>query len=156
MSSSADDTRTITVALPGWLKRLRPAIEQLGALYDRYGSVPAAVFGLIALYIASAVLSIGQFAVNVVLAVFDPIVQALGITELLIDLGVQTVTTDLVGALVGFRSGIADVAAAAGPLAPVIVVGVAAASLYVVYRVSIALLGELPLGSSLVDLLGLR
>lgn len=141
------------VLLPGeWLA----PIKELVALYEKYGSVPRAIFGLISLYIADSVLSLGSFAVGVVLSVWDFVTRSIDSARLLL--------VGLFGGVGGTLLGVAELVvdevavavASLGPFGPPLAVATGALTLYATYRLLIALLGELPGGSSVVDLLGVR
>jgi len=136
----------------GWLETL----AELAAIREEYGSIPAAIFALISLYILNGIFSIFSAIVGAVLTVFDVLTGALATAQMLLVGAFQRAGIDILGLLLDLERQIADVVASAGPLGPPLAVGATAVFLYVLYRLSVALLGELPGGSTLVDLLGLR
>jgi len=132
------------------------ALAQLVALIRRYGSLPEAVFGLISLYILQGIFDVVSIVVGSILYVFDLVVGSIDAARLLLLEAFGAVGADVLGTLVAFQREIATVIESAGPAGPPIAVGATAVLLYVGYRVAVALLGEIPGGSSLVDILGLR
>jgi hypothetical protein len=151
--SASDSGGGDLVALPSAL--LAP-LRELAALYQRYGSVPRAIFALISLYILNGLFSIINVVAGSVLFVFDLIVGSLRTAQALLVGAFGAVGVDILGALLGVQQAVSGVVVAAGPLGPPLAVAAASLMLYVLYRLAVALLGELPGGSTLVDLLGLR
>jgi uncharacterized membrane protein len=131
-------------------------VGQLAALTKEYGSVPRAIFALISIYILNGIFSIFSVIVGAVLFVFDVFVGALDTARVLLVGGFAAVGVDLLGVLVSIQEQISAVVASAGPAGPPLAVGAASIMIYVGYRLGVALLGELPVGSTIVDLLGLR
>jgi hypothetical protein len=132
------------------------AIGQLVALVQEYGSLPRALFALISLYILNGIFSVIDVVAGSVLFVFDLVVGSLSAAQSLLVGAFGAVGVDVLAALLGLQRALGDVVAGAGPAGPAIAVGATAIMLYVGYRLAVALLGELPVGSMVVDLLGLR
>lgn len=132
------------------------AVKQLVALIREYGSLPRAIFGLISLYLLNGILDVVGIVVGSILFAFDLVVASLATAQGLLIRAFGAVGIDVLGALVGLQRAIGGVVEAAGPAGPPLAVAFGAVSLYVLWRIGIALLGELPGGSSIVDLLGLR
>jgi len=141
------------VAIP---KALLEPLKQLAALADRYGSVPRAIVGLISLYIVNGVLSIGSYIIGSFVALNDSVTASIRLAQNLLIGSLGAVGVDILYVGRSIQLQIATAIQGAGPLGPPIAVGIGALILYAMYRVVILALGELPLGSSLVDLLGLR
>jgi len=132
------------------------AIGQLVALVREYGSLPRAIFGLISLYILGGILTGVRIVTGSILYVFDLVVGALQVAQSLLIGAFAAVGLDVLGLLGDLGGELGRVVAEAGPLGPPIAVGAAAVGLFAMYRVGVALVGELPLGSSIVDILRLR
>lgn len=142
--------------LPKWLRALRIPLQQLGALYNQYGSVPAAIFGLISLYILNGIIDVVGFVAGAFLAAFD-ILVGLTVAARRALVGVfGPIGVDLLGVGSELQRVLLDVVARSGPFAPIVAGIVAVVILYGLYRLGVALLGEVPGGSTLVDLLRLR
>jgi hypothetical protein len=131
-------------------------IGQLVGLVRSYGSLPRAIFALISLYLLNGIFSIFGVVAGSVLYVFDLIVGSLQVAQSLLIGAFGAVGVDLLGVFVALEGEIAGVVASAGPAGPVIAVGSTAVILFVGYRLAVSVLGELPVGSTIVDLLGLR
>jgi hypothetical protein len=140
VAASEDDigddggSTVITVELPGWLQQLRTPLQQLGALYERFGSVPGAIFGLISLYLLNGVISILDVVAGSVLFAFDLIVAALQFVQNFLVSGFGAVGIDILGVLIDLQVQVAGVVDGAGPAGPIVAVGIAAAGTYVSYR----------------------
>lgn len=132
------------------------AIGQLVSLVTEYGSLPRAVFALITLYILNGIFSVIDVLAGSVLFVFDVVVGSLQTAQALLVGAFGAVGVDILGALFGVQQALSGVVAGAGPLGPPLAVAAASLMLYGLYRLTVALLGELPGGSTLVDLLGVR
>jgi hypothetical protein len=134
------------------------AIGQLVGLVTEYGSLPRAVFALITLYILNGLFAIVDVIAGSVLFGFDLVVGSLQAAQTLLVGAFGAVGIDILGALVGVQQAIAGVVASAGPLAPVLAVGSASLLIYAMYvfgrRLVVGLLGELPGGSTLLELFG--
>jgi hypothetical protein len=98
----------------------------------------------VALYIANAILNVGSFIIETILAGFGFFTASLGIAE-----------NSLVGAIVGFGNGllsllvsgqqsIAAVVTSAGPAAPVVAVAIAGTTIYLLYLAANFILGYIP------------
>jgi len=132
------------------------AAQRLAALISRYGSIPRAIFALISLYLLNGVFSIVNVVAGSVLYVFDLFVGSLGVAQDLLVSAFGAVGVDILGALLGVQQAVSGVVASAGPLGPPLAILAASALLYGLYRLAVALLGEFPGGSTIVDLLRLR
>ncbi|WP_436931676.1 hypothetical protein [Halosimplex halobium] len=152
MPPTDGDGGTIIGIPTAWLAPLR----ELVALYREYGSLPRAVFSLIATYLVSSVFGFGSWIVASVLSVFDMVTLALAWVQVQLSSAFAFVGIDILGALRWVQLELAAGAQAAGPLAPLVTIAIGSIALAVTYRALIALVGELPGGSSLVDFLGLR
>jgi hypothetical protein len=134
------------------------AIGQLVGLVTEYGSLPRAVFALITLYILNGLFAIVDVIAGSVLFGFDLVVGSLQAAQALLVGAFGAVGIDILGALVGVQQAIAGVVASAGPFAPVLAVGSASLLIYGLYvfgrRLAVGLLGELPGGSTLLELFG--
>ena len=132
------------------------ALSQLVGLVSEYGSLPRAVFALVSLYLLNGIFGILGVIVGSVLFVFDLLVASLETVRTLLVSVFGAAGLELLGALLSLERAIAGVVETAGPVGPPIAVGVTAVLLYVLYRVAVALIGEIPGGSTIVDLLRLR
>ena len=132
------------------------ALAELVGLVTRYGSLTRAIVAIISLYILNGVLDVVGIVVGSVLFAFDLIVGSLATAQRLLLGALGAVGIDILAALTSLQREIAGVVEGAGPAGPVIAVAAGAIGLYVLWRVGVALVGELPGGSTLVDLLGLR
>ena len=148
-----DETRVIEVALPDWLQALRPVVGTLIA----FGRNPVGfIITAVATWLVAGALSVGSVLVagadyaGTLLAAAPQSVQAFLASAF------APVAQTLVGLAGQATASIGAVLATAGPAAPVLVAVFAAVVAVVLYRVGVALLGELPGGSSLVDILDFR
>lgn len=114
------------------------------------------VASIITLYILNGLFSIIDVVAGSILFVFDVVVGSLRTAQALLVGAFGAVGVDIFGALVGVQQALSGVVAAAGPLGPPLAVAAASLMLYGLYRLTVALLGELPGGSTIVDLLGVR
>lgn len=138
------------------LQALAPLATVAGFL-ARFGRNPVGfIASVISLYIVNSVLNLGAFAINSVLGVFNAIVGAIRAAQALLTGAFAFVGVDILGIFTSLNAIVAELAASAGPFGPPLIAAFAAVSVYLTYRVAVALLGELPIGSSVVDLLGLR
>jgi len=131
-------------------------IAQLAALYNEYGSLPRAFTAIISSYIVSSVFGLGSYVVDSVLSVFDVITFSLGYVQRQIGRQAGFLGINVLGILRGVQRQIGAVIESLGPAGPPVAITVFALILFAVYRIGVALLGELPVGSSLIDTLGLR
>lgn len=154
--SESDSLAEEAKALIRALGPVADELRQFGALVKQKGGIAPAIFFLISWYILGGIRSLLQVIVGSILSVFDLFVGALMVARLTLVGAFGGVGQEILGAYVTVQTVFAGLLAGAGPFAPVIAVGVAAVSLYVVIRVATVALGELPIGSSIVDLLGLR
>jgi len=134
---------------------LKPLVE-LASLYREYGSIPRVIAAVISLYIVNTILSIGGFAVSILVSAGNIVSGAFVIVRELLVGAFSVVGVNILGIYQWLIGVLAGVVASLGPFGPPLAIGVGAVLVYSAYRVTIVLLGELPLGSSIVDLLGLR
>jgi len=131
-------------------------IREIAALYREYGSIPRAMAAIISTYVVESVFGLGSYVVASVLSVFDYATLSLAWVQTQLGGAFAWVGFDILSALRWVQIQLGTAATAAGPLAPLVAIAIASVTLAVLYRAGIALLGELPGGSSLVDFLGLR
>jgi len=142
-----------SVYLPTWL--LEP-LRELAGLYQEYGSIPRAVVAIISGYIVSSVFGLGAYIVGSILTVFDVVAGSIAWVQYQAGAAFGFTGNSILRALRDVQLAFGDAIASAGPLAPVIAGGLAAIALYGTYRVGVAVAGEFPVASTIVDLLGLR
>jgi hypothetical protein len=130
--------------------------RQFGRLLSFLSNPYGFVASLISVYIVGVVFDVASILIGSVLYAFDIIAGSFGYAQRTLVVGFSTVGIDILGALVGVQQAVSGVVASAGPLGPPLAVAAASLSLYVLYRLGIAALGELPVGSTVVDLLRLR
>lgn len=158
MSGSGSDDGFVEDA-KALIRALGPVADELrafGALARQKGGVAPAIFFLITSYILAGIFNVINVIAGSVLFAFDFLVGALTVAQIMLVGAFGGVGRDILSTAVSVQQAFADVLVGAGPLAPIIAVAVAAGALYLVSRVGVVLLGELPIGSSIVDLLGLR
>lgn len=146
--------------IPDWVKSLRPLAAltsaAIGTLVAFAQNPVEFVFRLINYYVVGGALAVGRFAVGVVLAPFDLLGGALDYLQRALVNAFAVVGIDILGVLVGIQQSIAGVVASAGPAGPLVAVGLAAVSIYLLYRLAIAALEIVPGGSSILTLGGFR
>ena len=163
MSASGDDSGTVETiaeaALPWWLRILKPVATTLASVAQRIreaGSCQQAVLTIVATWVASSVLGFGEYLIGFVFRLFTPVLRAIGLTERGVVAAFAPAGAAILGVFRGLTTVVRDVTGVAGPVAPIIATLLVLGLAYVTYRVAIAVLGEFPGGSTLVDLLGLR
>jgi hypothetical protein len=161
--SASDDSGTVETiaeaALPWWLRILKPVATTLARLAQRIreaGSFQQAVLTIVATWVASSVLGFGEYLIGFVFRLFTPVLRAIGLTERGVVAAFAPAGAAILETFAGLTAAVRDVTGVAGPVAPIIATLLVLGLGYVTYSVAVAALGELPLGSSLVDLLGLR
>lgn len=138
------------------IEALAPLAKVAGVLV-RFGTNPVGfVASIISIYVVNTVLNLGAFGVNVVLAGGDILVGIFDFARVVLIWAFGGVGRDILAGVLIVREAVADVVGSAGPAGPIIAAVVVSVGLYGLYRLAVAGLGELPLGSSIVDLLGLR
>lgn len=148
-----DGPRVIKVVLPNWLQALKPVARVL----IQFGRNPVAfVFSLISLYIANAVLGLFQVATGAVLWIYEGLASIFDMARVFLISGFGSVGIDLLNVVASLGAALNRALFALGPAAPFVVAFVGAAALYGLYRLGIGLLGEVPIGSTVVDVLRLR
>jgi len=141
-------------------KQVAEALANLGDSFwalIRFAQTPFKfVFSIISAYIVATVIGFGQYIVGSVLLVFDTVAGYFRSAAILLVASLQIATDPVLvaGRLITIQ--IARVVVAAGPLGPPIAAALTALLLYGTYRLLIAVAGEFPVGSTLVDFLGLR
>lgn len=135
-------------------------IQEVVALYNEYGSVPRAIAAIISLYIVNAFLNLAGYLVGSIVMVGDIAAGSLdAVRGILGGIG-QVIGFNFLTVASEIQLAIADVVTQLGPLGPPVAIGTGAILLYLAYllivRIGIAVVGELPVGSSIVDILGLR
>ncbi|MFC6757887.1 MULTISPECIES: hypothetical protein [Haloarcula] len=138
------------------VRRLAPLVRFVDTLTEFARNPRRFIFGFISTYLVATALGFGEYLVSSILLVFDTVAGYFRGSAILLVTSLQTVTTPILGAGRVFTNAVATTVMAAGPLGPPIGAALTALLLYATYRLLIAVIGELPLGSSLVDLLGLR
>ena len=131
-------------------------IQQLVALVKEYGSLPRAIGAIISLYIVNSVLNFGTYVVESILLLFSYVTGSLAYVQSTLGVNFAAAGTALLAALWSFQIQIATFVSPYGPATPIVMVGLTAIEALVLWRFIVALAGELPLGSSIVDFLGLR
>ena len=114
------------------------------------------IFRFISEYIVGTAIGLGQYLIGSILLVFNTIASYLQTAAFILVGSFQVVTTPILVAGQRLIAAIATAVVAAGPAGPVIAAALTATLLYSTYRLLIAVAGEIPVGSSIVDLLGLR
>lgn len=138
------------------LETLAP-LATVARVLVRFGRNPVRfVATIISLYIVNGFLNLGAFLVNSVLTAFGIVTGAFDFVRVLLVNAFGSLGINILAVYASGQQALADVIATAGPAAPFLATGFTAVVLYVGYRVGVALLGEVPIGSSIVDLLGLR
>lgn len=156
--SGSDGDRIIRVqaVLPSWAQSLRPLANVVGALVE-FGRNPVGfVMSIISLYVVNAIFGLFGIIVGSVQAAFDVFVFAFDGARVMLIGAASSVGLDIQSAIAGLMMQVADAVEMLGPAAPIVAVGMGSVLVYATYRLTVVLAGELPLGSSIVDLLGLR
>lgn len=150
---SDGSNRTITLELPGWVQALRP----VAATLVQFGKNPVGfVFSIISLYISSLFLDLFGLASGVVLGIFDAFAYVFDLSRAFLLGAGGRVGLEIIGLVTWFGASLNRVLYALGPTAPFLVALVGSLVLYGLFRGTIALLGEIPGGSTLVDFLRIR
>lgn len=147
------------IPLPNWLKGLQPYIGTLKSAartIQRAGSLQNLVKIVIAGWVVSGILTAGEFVASQIMLVFHPLLNALGLTEAAIIEPLRTVGTIILDFMRTITDAVVSVTGVAGPAAPVITLGFATITLYLLYRLTVSILGEVPVLSTVVDFLGVR
>lgn len=147
--------RTI-IKIPEPLQEVMGPLVQFGRLAKEKGGVVPAIFAIITAYILEGIFGVIGVITGSILYAFEIVVGAIEFARDLLVGAFGVVGVDLIGALIDVQREILTVVEGAGPAAPVIAAGAAVVSVLILYRLAVAALGELPIGSSIVDLLGLR
>lgn len=114
------------------------------------------VFEIISTYIVGTILGLGRYLIRSVLTAFGFVTAPLQAFGALLVSSLYTVLAPVTALVQQLTAIIATTVMAAGPLGPPIAAMFAAALAYGLYRIIIAVAGEVPVGSTVVDLLRLR
>ncbi len=151
--SSDGSSRIIKVELPGWLRALKPVVGVL----VRFGKNPVGfVFSIISLYLSSLFLDLFGLVSGTVLGIFDSFAYVFDLARVFLTGTFGVVGIEILGIVTGIGAALNRALYALGPAAPFVVAIVGSLVIYAAYRGTIALLGEIPGGSSIVDILRLR
>ncbi|MBO4248376.1 hypothetical protein IL252_11180 [Halomicrobium sp. IBSBa] len=150
--------RTIVETLGPLVQFLRSNGIQstLGTLFRFLRNPVRFVFSIISFYVLNGILNIVSTVTSAVLGAFDYLVASLTFAQRALGQAFGVAGLNVLSARAALNQIVVTLAASAGPAAPILVIGAGAVTLFLIYRVGIALLGELPVGSSVIDLLGLR
>lgn len=146
-------------ALPYPLPLLRPVIWPLVALgqaIKEAGSWQKAILAFLTTYIVTGALNIGQTIIGFVFQLFNPILMTIGLTQRSVTSAFRPVGDAILGFTMTINDAVREVAGVTGPAAPIVTTLLVVAIAYVTFRVLVALAGEVPGGSTVVDLLRLR
>lgn len=151
--SSDGSSRVIELTLPGWLRALKP----VAAVLVQFGKNPVGfVFSIISLYISSLFIDLFGLVTGVVLGVFDSFAYVFDLARVLLVQAFGFVGIEILGLVAQIGLELRQALFLLGPAAPFLVALVGSLVLYGLYRGTIALLGEVPGGSTLVDFLRIR
>ncbi|PSQ06652.1 hypothetical protein BRC92_00335 [Halobacteriales archaeon QS_4_69_31] len=134
---------------------IRP-IRELVSLYNEYGSVPRAIAGIITTWIVASVLNLGSYVVGSILGVWDLVASSITTARVSVGSSLGGFGLEALQVLALVQNWIATAVAALGPAGPPVAVAIGSVALFLGYRLVIALIGEFPIGSTIVDVLGLR
>jgi len=135
---------------------VREGLGQLAAAIKRYGSLRSAIIGVVVSWTVAQILGFGAYIVNSILLVFDYVTGALVTVQRALNVNFAALGTAILTAIWNVQMQIVNTVNPYGPLAPVVLIGVTAIEALLAWRFIVALAGELPLGSGIVDFLGLR
>lgn len=164
MSDSPDDgtriihvTRVVKIPLPKELQALAALSSTAITALVMFAENPREfIFRFVSEFVVSSVFGLFGIIVEWIQAAFDLVVLAVDGARSLAIGAFAAVGVDILGALVAVQQQLAAAVATLGPAAPLVAVAAGSVAIYVVARLGIGLLGELPLGSTIVDLLRLR
>jgi len=138
------------------LEALAPLVSVAETLRE-FGRDPVGfVASIISLYIVDSFLNLGGYVVGSFLLVFDYITTPLQSAENLLVAALSLGGQPTLLALQSLTETVSGVVQQAGPAGPILAAVIAGVFIYVSVRVGVALLGEIPGGSTIVDLLRLR
>lgn len=138
------------------LSALAPLVRFVDIL-ERFARDPRGfIFGFISTYLVATALGFGNFIVGSILSVFDIVARSLQLAATYLVGSLQVVTTPVLAIGQRLTLIIASVVQSAGPLGPPIAAAITAVLLILAYRLVIAVAGEFPVASTIVDFLGLR
>jgi hypothetical protein len=143
----------IELTLPKWLRELEP---YAGVLLQFAKNPVGFVFSIISLYISSLFLDLFGLASWVVLGVFDSFAYVFDVARLFLISAFGQVGIRILGVVTTFGAELNRALYVLGPAAPFVVALFGSLVFYGLYRGTIALLGEVPGGSTVVDFLRLR
>jgi hypothetical protein len=111
---------------------------------------------VVAAFLVATLLELGGIAVGAVDTIASTVAAVPRFVRLLVSGAFSQAGALVIGGIADLFRGVATTAQAAGPAGPVLVTVTLALTLVALYRVSVALIGEVPGGSSLVDIFNLR
>lgn len=155
-SSDGDRTIRVQAVLPEWAQALRPLAGVVGVLVDFAKNPVGFVMSIISLYVVNAIFGLFGIIVGSIQAAFDVFVWAFDGARVMLISAASAVGFDILSAIAGLQMQFADAVSLLGPAAPIVAVGVGSLGVYATYRLVVVAAGELPLGSSIVDVLRLR
>lgn len=162
-SGDGDGIKVIRVVkqipLPNWLTSLQPYVGTLKSAartIQNAGSLQNLIKIVIAGWVVSGILTAGEFVAAQIMLAFHPLLSAVGVTEGAVIVPLRTTGAALLDMGRTINDAVVSVTGVAGPAAPVITLGFATISLYLLYRLAASVLGEVPVVSTIVDFLGVR
>jgi hypothetical protein len=142
MASDGDST------IPTWIIRY-------GDVFQEFGRNPSGfIIGVVATWIVGGILLVGRQVVEAVLLAFDSVVNSLDLArEAVIDAldAVAAPVLAAAAAVPGFYAGLVE---PLGPLAPVVTALLLASSAYLVYRLLIVAVKEMPVVGGILEVFG--
>lgn len=111
---------------------------------------------VVAAFVVATLLELGAIVVGVVDTFATTLAAIPRVARLALSGAFGAAGDVFIGTVASAYASLLGVVSVAGPAAPLVVVGLLAGTVALTYRVGVALVGELPGGSSLVDILGLR
>lgn len=160
-----DGSRIIVVenALPDWVTQLKPlagvasGLAGVAGALITFGQDPVGfIFRAINFYILGGILAVVDLAAGAVLYPFNRLVGGLGFIQAGLIGAFSSVGIDIQAALLSIQSSLAGLIATAGPAGPLLAVGAAAVGIFVLYRLTLAILVFVPGGDSLLTFFGGR
>lgn len=124
-------------ALPGWLVSVKRAVQE-------WGSFRLAVLGVVATALVNGALTAGEVLVEAVFLAFDPLINAIGLTQEALVTPLESIGTGIYGLLIDAQGGAAELAGASGPASPLIGSAIIALVLVAVYYGLKLVIGSIP------------
>lgn len=154
-----DDGITIIPIGPGSGTATRTAqfASETADFLRRFANNPAAlVISVVSGFVVSVILGFFEFVAGAVLYPFDYLAGGLRWLQRQLIAAFAAVGIDILDVLLDLQSTLGSVVASAGPAGPLIAVGAAAVSLFILYRALLALVVLIPGGDSVLTFLGGR